>query len=149
MDDITRSPKGRSGSSTGSEPVAMTTLSARIVWVPVSVATSTVLPSTNLAQPRIDFTPAFFSSPPTPMFSRSTMPSFQAMVLAKSIFGADADRPKGVLPAAASSSLWNSSAAWISALDGIQPTLRQVPPSGAPSTMTVSRPSWPARMAQT
>jgi class 3 adenylate cyclase len=43
----------------------------------------------------------------------------------------------------------NSSAAWIRALEGMQPTLRQVPPSCFPSTTTVSMPSWPARMAQT
>src|SRR4029453_365228 len=40
-----------------------------------------------------------------------------------------------------------------SALDGMQPTLRQVPPSPPPlppcSASTTSRPSWPARIAVT
>ena len=53
------------------------------------------------------------------------------------------------LPAAIALASANSSAAWISALEGMQPTLRQVPPGLAISTITVSMPSWPARMAQT
>jgi hypothetical protein len=53
------------------------------------------------------------------------------------------------LPAAASATFSNSSATWIIALEGMQPTLRQLPPSLVLSTMTVSRPNWPARMAQT
>jgi hypothetical protein len=36
------------------------------------------------------------------------------------------------------------------ALDGMQPTLRQVPPRlPRPSTQVTFRPSWPARMAAT
>ena len=46
-----------------------------------------------------------------------------------------------------------ASAAWIIAFEGMQPTLRQVPPSPPSrppcSTSTTSRPSWPARMAVT
>ena len=41
----------------------------------------------------------------------------------------------------------NSAATWISAFDGMQPTIRQVPPRLACSTSTVSRPSCPARIA--
>ncbi len=40
-------------------------------------------------------------------------------------------------------------ATWMMALDGMQPRIRQVPPSRSLSTMTVSRPSCPARMAAT
>jgi hypothetical protein len=54
-----------------------------------------------------------------------------------------------VSPAANALALSNSSAAWINALEGMQPTLRQVPPGFSASTITVSTPSWPARMAQT
>ena len=48
---MTGPPKGSDGSSTGSEPVAITTVSARMTCVPVSVSTSTVLPSRNVARP--------------------------------------------------------------------------------------------------
>ncbi len=45
---------------------------------------------------------------------------------------------------------WYISEAWSMALDGMQPTLRQVPPSvSRPSTQAVFRPSWAQRMAQT
>ena len=43
-----------------------------------------------------------------------------------------------------------ASEAWSSAFDGMQPTLRQVPPWVARfSTTAVRRPSWAARIAQT
>ena len=121
-------PNGRNGSSTGAEPVAMTTVSARITCVPVSVSTSTVLPSRNLAQPWTILTLAFFSRPATPLVSRPTMPSFQATVLPRSSVGAATEMPSGLLPPAICDAFSNSSAAWISALEGMQPTLRQVPP---------------------
>ena len=62
---------------------------------PSSVSTSTVLPSRNRAQPSTILTPAFFSSPETPLLRRPTMPSFQAMVFARSSSGlrhGDAER---------------------------------------------------------
>ena len=96
---------------------------------PVSVSTSTVLPSRNRAQPATILTPAFFSSPATPLVSRPTMPSFQAIVRARSsrgLRGRDAERVLARAPSARRFA--NSSAAWISAFDGMQPTLRQVPP---------------------
>ena len=77
------------------------------------------------------------------------MRSFQATVWPRFSAGACAEMPKGLAPEAMAASLANSSAAWIRALDGMQPTFRQVPPGFTASTMTVSRPSWPARMAQT
>ena len=43
----------------------------------------------------------------------------------------------------------NSSAAWMMALDGMQPMFRHVPPRLAPSASTVGMPSCPARMAAT
>ena len=79
------------------------------------------------------------------------MPSFQATVLGEVERRAcRREMPKRVLAAPPScATLSNSSAAWISALEGMQPTLRQVPPGLLASTITVSMPSWPARMAQT
>ncbi len=76
------------------------------------------------------------------------MPSFQAMVLAKSSDGFAVEIPSALLSSAAAAIVSYSPAAWIRALEGMQPTLRQVPPGFAASTMIVSMPSWPARIAQ-
>ena len=52
------------------------------------------------------------------------------------------------MPAKSLIAISYSSEACSRALDGMQPTLRQVPPRVArPSTMAVFRPSWPARIA--
>ena len=78
-DDITAPPKGRDGNSTATEPVAITTVSARMTCRPVSVWTSTVLPSRNRAHPAIDLTPARFSRPETPVvIGRQFRPSRQS-----------------------------------------------------------------------
>ena len=63
------------------------------------------------------------------------MPSFQSMVFDRSSSGWPAEMPSGLAPAAMRAILSNSSAAWISALEGMQPTLRQVPPSFFASTI--------------
>jgi len=83
------------------------------------------------------------------VLSRWTISSFQATALPRSSVGLVADIPKTDLPAAAVFNTSNSSATWIIALEGMQPTFRHVPPSRPCSTITVSTPSWPARMAQT
>src|SRR5690606_37343685 len=72
-----------------------------------------------------------------------------ATVFFRSMAGEASEMPSGSEPEAISRTLRYSSAAWISALEGMQPTLRQVPPGLTASTMTVSIPSCPARMAQT
>ena len=77
------------------------------------------------------------------------MPSFHCIVLARSNRGAASEMPSGLSPDANCATRANSSAAWISALDGMQPMLRQVPPGFFASTTTVSMPSCPARIAQT
>ena len=86
----------------------------------------------------------------TPVLSLSTTVSFQATTAAMSTSGGLAKltpwRPPG---AAARRSVSTSEATWISALDGMQPRIRQVPPSRSPSTSTVSIPSCPARIAAT
>ena len=76
------------------------------------------------------------------------MPSFQPTSVGRSMVGAEARMPSGESPACRHARS-NSSAAWISAFDGMQPTLRQVPPRRSPSTSTVGMPSWPARIAAT
>ena len=60
---------------------------------PVSALTVAVLPSTIVAVPRRVRTLAFFRRPPTPLVSRVTIESFQAMVRAKSSFGGPIDSP--------------------------------------------------------
>ena len=100
------------------EPVAITTISARITWRPVSVSTSTVLPSRNRhALDGLDLRP--LERPATPLLRRPTMPSFQAMVWTRSISGF-ATMPSGFRPARCMIRS-NSSAAWMRAFDGMQP----------------------------
>ena len=115
---------------------------------PVSALTVADLPSTIVAAPRIVRTFAFLSSAPTPPVSLATIESFQAIVLAKSSSGGPIERPIA-FSACGSRNPCAASAAWISAFEGIQPTLRQVPPTRSASTRIVSRPSWPARIAAT
>ena len=43
----------------------------------------------------------------------------------------------------------NSSAWWISALEGMQPMFRQTPPGLSRSTTAAFKPSWAARIAAT
>jgi hypothetical protein len=108
-------------------------LAASGAMPPSAPVTSTVLPSRMRAQPRITCTPFFFSSAPTPPVRRLTMPSFQPTVRPMSMLGAAARMPSGESAGPRSGpALWNSSAAWISALDGMQPMFRQVPPSWRP-----------------
>ena len=108
-----------------------------------------VLASEKVAQPLMTLTLAFFSRAATPWFSLPTMPSFQATVWDRSMAGFDAVMPS-VPPPAALATVSNLVAAWMIALDGMQPTFRQVPPSPSPpSTSTVSSPSWPQRMPAT
>ncbi|MNI82558.1 hypothetical protein D3C73_1392840 [compost metagenome] len=92
---------------------------------------------------------AFFSRAATPAFSLLTMPSFHATVCDRSMAGAEAVMPSVPSPAAFSTVSYLP-AAWMMALDGMQPTFRQVPPRPSPpSTSTVSSPSWPQRMPAT
>jgi hypothetical protein len=93
-------------------------------------------------------TPALRSSVPTPPVSLATTPSFHFWVWSSAMVGCCTRMPSGE-PLANFFVLPNSSAAWISAFEGMQPMLRQVPPRRSPSTSTVAMPSWPARMAAT
>ena len=60
---------------------------------PVSALTVAVLPSTIVAVPRSVRTLAFFRRAPTPLVSRVTIESFQAIVRAKSSFGGPIESP--------------------------------------------------------
>ncbi len=80
---------------------------------------------------------------------RAPLSLLRRLALASWSAGFAAVIPSGLVPATMAPSLAYSSAAWISALDGMQPMLRQVPPGFAFSTITVSTPSCPARMAHT
>ena len=73
-------PNGRVGSAAATEPVASTTCSARTTCGPVSVSMRQDLPSTISAWPCRILTRWRFSSAPTPLVRRPTMPSFHSMV---------------------------------------------------------------------
>ncbi len=90
-------------------------------------------------------TPPWSSSVATPPVSRWTTPSFHAIVTARSMRAASVVIPRCSRPFAAA----NSSAAWMTAFDGMQPTFRHVPPISARSTITTLSPSCAARSAQT
>ncbi len=80
-----------------------------------------------------------------PLVSWSTEACFCCIITGRFSLGAGTSMPR---PAKSLDAISNSSEAWSSALDGMQPTLRQVPPSVGPlSTQATFRPSWPARMA--
>ena len=112
-----------------------------MVMSPSSVLTVQVLASENSAQPLMTFTLAFFSRAATPPFSFLTMPFFHSTVFDRSTAGFEAVMPK-VPPSAALATVSNLLAAWMMALEGMQPTFRQVPPKPSPpSTSTVSRPN--------
>ena len=90
-----------------------------------------------------------FSRPETPLVRRPTIWSFQAIVLRQIELRRARGYSERAFPERKLRRRMNSSAAWISALEGMQPTLRQTPPSFFASTITVSMPSCPARIAQT
>jgi hypothetical protein len=135
------------GISSGREPVASTTLLAMIVWSPVLVLTVMRWPSgpglPSVAVPSTISTPLPFSSVRTPPVSLLTTPPFQVCIFFMSSVGLATVMPM--------SSTWpsfsNVLAAWITAFDGMQPTLRQTPPMYSRSMMQVLTFSWPSRIA--
>ena len=89
----------------------------------------------------------FLKRKATPETLASTTASLCAIICGRSSFGLPTLMPKPAKLWPASS---KSSEVWRSAFDGMQPTLRQVPPKVASFSMTATlRPSWAARMAQT
>ncbi len=138
------------GSSIGDEPVARMTFSVEMcaTLLPSESVTLQVFPSTNEAHPFTSRTPAPLSSASTPLFSFSTMSSFQPISAGMSTATSPVTESP-MCPSWCSRSASKRSAAWMIAFEGMQPRIKQVPPALSPSTMTVSRPSWPALIAAT
>ncbi len=134
------------GTSRVVAPVAMIRLSqVTSSEPPSSRSTLSVLPSLNVPQPWISVILFFFIRKWTPLTMESDTSRLRAWVGAKSI---DASP---VIPKRSFSWLrmCDSSALRSSALDGMQPTLRQTPPQYCFSTTATLLPSWAARMAAT
>ncbi len=133
---MTAPPKGRKGSSTGAEPVATTMVSARM-----SSAAGLGLDGDRLAVPeawRWPWTTLTFAFSQQRRDAAGEPPDDAVLPrhgpAERSIVGvARREMPSGRLAGGdVPSTFSNSSAAWISALDGMQPTLRQVPPGLLP-----------------
>ena len=131
----------------GTEPVAITACSNWIPASPSSEATCSERSPVELGGAAHDLHAGLAPHRVlTPTVSRRTMPFFHCTILAMST-----SRPCTVMPnACASRASWARSEAWISALDGMHPSLRQTPPRVASlSTRITSLPSWASRMAAT
>ena len=127
-------------------PVAITTARAETVRAS-RPSISTVPGPLRRAWPSKRVTSFFFSRPATPVVRSPTTLSLCAIMAARS-----SSTPETLTPWRARCALaWAySSEVWSSALEGMQPTLRQVPPRvGVRSTQATFSPSWAARMAAT
>ncbi|GJE59992.1 hypothetical protein MPOCJGCO_2101 [Methylobacterium trifolii] len=128
----------------GSEPAAMIAWSKPITVFLPSCSTSTWFGLTKRPVPRTTVTLRCLASPTRPPVRRLTTPSFQSRSLSMSICGAVKLMPWEAMA-------WVSSmtfAACSRAFDGMQPTLRQTPPSVAQrSTSTTLLPRSAARKA--
>ena len=100
VDEMTGPPNGRDGSSTGTEPVAITTcLGADDLRAGLGLDLDRLAVAKSRPSPATILTPAFFSRPETPLVRRPTMPSFQAIVRARSSAGCcDRDAEAGFAP---------------------------------------------------
>ena len=126
VESITRlSSHGKFGSFTACEPAAMMHCSKRSNWVlPSSPVISSSLAETNLATPCTVRTLRCLAMPARPLVSWPTTFSLYSRSLSRVIFGL----PKA-MPSSSACAAWSMiSAACSSALDGMQPTLRQTPP---------------------
>ena len=145
-ESITRgSSWGTNGSRTGSDPAAMIAESKLTVVVdPSGPATDTMFGEVNVPVPTIVWTLRCLASPVRPPVSRVTTLSFQPRRASRSIVGAANDRPWPAISLVSAITF----AACSSALEGMQPTLRQTPPSGPrESTITTFLPRSAARNA--
>ena len=135
---------GMKPGATGSEPAAMIALAKRTVRGPSAVSTRSVFCEVNAPSPRTTVTLRWRARPVRPVVRRLTTESFQARMASRSIVGAPKATPCAPIAAASSMVL----ATCRSALDGMQPTLRQTPPSVAClSTMRTFSPRSAARKA--
>ena len=112
---------------------------------PSSSFTSTAFGPVSVPQPSISVILFFFIRKWTPL----TMPAETWRL--RSWVGPKAIDASPSMPNLSFScvSMWASSALRSSALDGMQPTLRQTPPQYLSSTTATDLPSWEARIAAT
>src|SRR5262249_61652623 len=106
-------------------------------------ATQVLAPET-VPHPCATLTFARLRSAPTPLLSLSTIVSFHAMVLGRSRIGGSRRRMPSEPPSAACCIASNLPATWISAFEGMQPRIKQGPPSRSLSTSVASEPACPA-----
>ena len=131
-----------------SEPVAMTMFFVSTVCVLPSAPFTSILPGAAMRPRPMKASILFFlNRNATPLTLPSTPSSLNFIIAGRSSFGLGTLMPISAKPCPASS---NSSEACSSAFDGMQPTLRQVPPKVLSfSTTATFRPSCAARIAQT
>ena len=146
VESTIRSPSTlRPGRPEGSEPVAMMMfLASRVRVLPSAPSTSTRPGPAIRPLPSRRSTLFFFMRKSTPLVRAVTDSSFWAIIFDRFRRGVTS------IPRCSNSRLADSksSEACRRALEGMQPTLRQVPPRVARiSMMAAFRPSWPARMA--
>ncbi len=118
------SSHGNDGSFTDCEPAAMIAYSKRISFTPSFVCTSSSFGETNVPTPSSVRTLRCFAIEARPPVSWPTTLPLKPRSLSMSIFGAPKLTPCAAIAAASSI----TAAACSSALDGMQPTLRQTPP---------------------
>jgi len=130
------------GMRTGSEPTAKIIQSAVSVLLPTCI----VWASLTIPRPRYTATPLAFKRPSTPPTNVFTIEPLYCCALAQST-----SIPETVMPNLADCSLMalNVELTWISAFVGIQPTLRQVPPTLSASIRETLAPIWAALIAVT
>jgi hypothetical protein len=130
----------------GREPVATMTSFASIssTW-PSARFTEIRVGARNLASPATCSTRWCLKRRPTPPVRRSTIFCFHATIFFTSTL--ISPRPIPISPASCARS--TTVDAWIIAFDGMQPTLRQTPPSFSRSTQITFLPFCAARIAAT
>ena len=134
------------GGMAGTDPAAMRILSAVRVRSPSWETTRTCLGPVKEARPSTTVTPLAASRACTPALRRLAAAARFCCTPAQS-----RETPWTCTPAAAHRvrAAVYSSALWSSALVGMHPTFRQVPPILCSSTRVTCAPSWAARMAAT
>ena len=135
--------RGHAFTSTGAEPVAITISLAEIRSLPSSRFTAISVGDTNDASPRTNSTPLALKSVFTPLTFALTTSVLNFATASRSTSAFATFRP--IAPAC---SMWRiTSPTWSSALVGMQPQLRQTPPTSSRSMQTTFLPSCARRMA--
>ena len=141
MESITRCPStAATGTVAGRDPVAtMAWRNSRKTVVPSVFWTATRPRPVKRATPEMMSTPARCSDPVTPLTSPPTTAALWSCQADRSSTSTSAPPIRRTIICA--------SAASMSVLDGMQPTLRQTPPMPSRSTRVTRRPSCAARSA--